>query len=269
MRYKSEKIVEKIPVIVSNCTLYDIIDIFVKERVPVVGIGDKYITIDNIVKILVLNRENLHKILFRDVSPFTRKLSVFMKRTSFRNIISKLYGRNEKYMILKADKFNIIGAITPRSLFSYFSKYLLLNDLNYFYYKRFRCVVTPNTTIVGTLRKMNKYNSNFSPMIFKGKFRGIVSSYDIISYLIDEEVINKVNKRKNDYFFETSIADFCGYFVPVIDVMDLNVSKVRKILSKYSVLAIVRNNLLEYFVDDYNLIDYTRQKLIKRWFDEI
>ncbi len=269
MRYKAEKIAEKIPIVEGNYTLYDIIRILADSQVPIIVVNGSYITIDSIVKILVHNRDKLHEKLSMQPLYFTSQLHVFLKRVSFKNIISKIYVLKDKYAILKADKINIIGGITPRSLFSYFSRYFLLNDMNYFYKWRFRCVVTPNTTIIGILKKMMKFKSNFSAVVFRGKFRGIISSYDIMKFLLSEEILSKIENRKDEYFYETSVVDLFMLYKPAIDIVHINAYKIRHILATYSVLAVLRNGLLEYFVDDNCLINYIRKKLINRWFDAL
>ncbi|RLF04310.1 MAG: hypothetical protein DRJ64_07100 [Thermoprotei archaeon] len=269
MRYRIEKIVEKVPIINNEISMLDAIRVFTEKHIPILVLKDTYITIDRILEMLLHHRENLCDVLLSDVSPYGVKLNAFMKRTSFRNIIMKVSTLSGKYAIVKSDKASILGAITPRSLFSYFKKYLTLNDMRYFLYRNIGNRITPNTSIIGVIKRMLRNKSIFSAVLFRGKFKGVISSYDILSLILEKDTLEKIMEEKYGYYYETSVS-YLGYsYDSVIDSKMINTSRLRSILSKYSNVAVVSNESLECFIDDYKLIEYTKKKLVFRWYDRL
>lgn len=262
-------VAQAIPIVDGGRTMMDALRIFRDRRIEVIGIGstNSLVILDEVVRNLG-RRVRLHDFLQATVATFGESCKVLRLRSGRRAILNSLYRSSSKYHMLKKTRRQV-GAITPRSLFTYLSGNLRPSDLGYRLRGNSLLHVSPNMSIAGLMRRMSNTKSLYAALSYKGYFKGVVSAFGVLDALLRPYTLRKIAEGDDGYFYESTVSNLARELDSRVDHGLADLRTITKKLSTYGNLAVTSGRYLRMFVDDYTLLDFSRKVLLRRFLTNV
>ncbi len=250
---------EEIPTVSRN-SLYDVISEFTRKNVFVINVDGKIVTQDNILKILS-SKLSFKKIKEAKCQEQTN-LPVVNIKSGLRRVIVKMLRERTKYVLVK-DRGEIIGVISPRSLFRALLRGVYESDMRNILRRYGGKFFAPNTTVIGVIKRLDKHGVLCGVSRYKGRFRGIVTTTALFKYLL--EVLEK--GFGEGFYYESSLADIKLDTNAIIIYPQEDFTKFINILSEKGFGAILNEKMnIIHFIDDKGLLNYSIEILSRRVF---